>query len=338
MIAFRPLGFLSPPIHMFPAKHSAIAMTLPGQKAVPKPARAPGKIWVAEIWEASFSTGGANYQVFMYPCRDVRVYFGHLNTLSEKLMAAFKAGEAKCNSFADGTATVTTCRREGLTLTLEPGEIWGTGPDTAGIDFGVIDFRRPPAPFINLDHYDSYYPYYASPLDYFTPDVREALARKTGSVFGTRMRTAEPIGGTYMQDVAGTAQGNWFSPGKYYRNTTDLSPSLGLVHDYTDPAQPTLAIGTSIPGMGMGLYAFKPEPAGTINRDFAEVKAGGATYCYENFLTGQSAGGLPLARAAGALLIALPTAITLEIEFLPGASCAQAMAREPSAEAATFER
>jgi hypothetical protein len=27
------------------------------------------------------------------------------------------------------------------------------------------------------------------------------------------MRTADPVGGTYMQDLAGTAQGNWFLPG-----------------------------------------------------------------------------------------------------------------------------
>jgi len=30
-IAFRPLGFLAPPIHMLPAKHSAFSMALPGQ-------------------------------------------------------------------------------------------------------------------------------------------------------------------------------------------------------------------------------------------------------------------------------------------------------------------
>ena len=75
-IAFRPLDWLFPPIHIFPAKHSAFSMTLPGQKPKAQPVLAPGRVWVAEIWEASFSTGGANYQVFVYPCREVRVYLG----------------------------------------------------------------------------------------------------------------------------------------------------------------------------------------------------------------------------------------------------------------------
>lgn len=66
-LAFRPLGFQSTPIHMFPAKHSAFSMTLPGSVAVPKPVRAPGNVTVTEIYEASFSTGGRNYQVFLQP-------------------------------------------------------------------------------------------------------------------------------------------------------------------------------------------------------------------------------------------------------------------------------
>ena len=57
-LAFRPLGFLSPPIHLFPAKHSSFSMTLPGQAAVARPVRAPGRVWVKEIWEASSTTSG----------------------------------------------------------------------------------------------------------------------------------------------------------------------------------------------------------------------------------------------------------------------------------------
>lgn len=335
-IAFRPLGFLSHPIHVFPAKHSAFSMTLPGQKAVAKPVKAPGKVWVVEIWEATFSTGGANYQVFVYPCREVRVYFGHVATLSEKMIAEFKKGEPKCNSFADGTATVTTCRRENMTLTLEAGEPFGAGPDSAGVDFGVIDVRRKPAGFIVPEHYDSFYPYYASPLDYFTPEVKKVLESKTGNVFGTKMRTADPIGGTYMQDVAGTAQGNWFPPGKYHRNSTDLSPMMSLVHDYTDPTQPILSVGTSVQGTKAGLYSFKIEKEGVINRDFNEVKADGKTYCYENFASGQSAGGVPLNTTQGVFLVTLPSATTLKMEFVAGASCKAASAL--TANAAVFER
>jgi hypothetical protein len=60
MVAFRPLGFLSPGIHMFSAKHGALAMTWPGLTPVPKPVRAPGRVLAVEIWQASFSTEGSN--------------------------------------------------------------------------------------------------------------------------------------------------------------------------------------------------------------------------------------------------------------------------------------
>jgi len=336
--AFRPLGFQSPPIHIFPAKHSAFAMTKPGDKPVAKPFKSPGKMWVVEIWEASFSSGGKNYQVFTYPCNQVRIYWGHLVTLSEKLIAEYKRSEAKCNSFAEGTTTMTTCRREGLAIALEAGEEFGAGPDSAGVDLGVIDFRLKPAPFINIEHYDYFYPYYASPINYFTPEVKKVLEAKTGNVFGTKMRTTDPIGGTYMQDIPNTAQGNWFTGGKYHRTSTDLSPFLGLARDYTDPVQPIMAIGNSVKGMAMGLYSFTPQSAGKINRDFPDVKADGNIYCYDSFLQGQSAGGMPLGRANGILLMSLTSETTLKLEFVSGGKCDANAKYEFTASATNFER
>ena len=323
-IAFRPLGFLSPPIHMFPAKHSAFSITPPGATAVPVPVRSPGRVWVTEIWEATFSTGGGNYQIYLYPCVDVRVYFGHLVTLSDRLKGEMDKSPASCNSFQDGTAVVTTCRHTNLSVALDSGELMGTGPDSAGVDFGVMDRRRTPAAFVRLDHYDSFYPYWASPLDYFTPTSKATLERKTGHVFGAVFRTASPIGGTFMQDVAGTAQGNWFSPGKYHVNTTDLSPSLGLASDYVDPTQPVMAIGNSIPGLNMGLYSFAPETVGLVNRAFRDVHSDGNTYCYDRFLQGQTTGGLPLTRPNGVVLLTLPTETTLRVQLVAGGSCAAA--------------
>ncbi|OFW46973.1 MAG: hypothetical protein A3J29_09405 [Acidobacteria bacterium RIFCSPLOWO2_12_FULL_67_14b] len=336
-LAFRPLGFLSPPIHMFPAKHSAFGMSMPGTVAPKVPIRAPGRVWVKEIWEATFSTGGANYQVYVYPCNDVRVYFGHLATLSEKLLTEMQKVPASCNSFADGTALVTTCRHLDMAVPLESNEAMGTGPDTAGVDFGLVDFRRSPAAFIRLEHYDHFYPYWASPLDYFTADVRTQLAARTGSVFGSPLRTASPIGGSHAQDVAGTAQGNWFPPGVYHANTTDLGPMLGLASDYVDPSQPIMAIGSSIRGMAMGLYSFSVESQGLTNRAFRAVTADGNTYCFDRFRSGQSVGGLPLRQPAGVLLMSMPGDSTLRVELAPGSSCASA-SRAFTVGASTFER
>ena len=336
-LAFRPLGFLSPPIHMFPAKHSAFSMTVPGTTAIRVPVRAPGKVWVKEIWEASFSTGGQNYQLYVYPCTDVRVYFGHIVTLSEKLMSEMQKVPPSCNSFSEGTAIVTTCRHENMAVQLASNEPMGTGPDTAGVDFGLLDFRLPPAAFVRLDHYDHFYPNWASPIDYFTADVRSVIASKTGSVFGSPMRTANPIGGTFMQDIPATAQGNWFFPGVYHASSTDLSPSLGLASDYVDPGQPMMAIGTTVSGVSMGLYSFPGAGQGIVNRAFRDVRADGNTYCYERFLRGQSTGGLPLGQPNGVLLISMPSDTTLKMELAPGTSCT-AGSRASTASATMFER
>lgn len=336
-IAFRPLGFLSPPVHMFPAKHAAFSMTPPGEAVVPKPVRAPGRGWVKEIWEATFASGGKNYQLYVYPCADVRVYIGHVATLSAKLAAEIPKASPSCNAFGEGATKVTTCRHENMTVQVESGEQLGTGPDTAGIDFGVTDFRLPAASFVKSEHYDHFYGFSASPFDYFKPEVKIVLAAKTGHMLGTRVRTATPVGGTFMQDIAGTAQGNWFAPGKYMSIGADLTTALALVTDYVDPAQPIMSVGSSIDGMAMGVYSFAVAATGSTNRAFREVKPTGGTFCYETFLSGRSTGGLPLSRANGVLLMAMPSATTLKVELVSAGSCASAP-REFSAKAATFER
>lgn len=337
-IAFRPLGFMSVPIHMFPAKHSAFSMTPIGQTAIAKPVRSPGKTSVTEIYEATFSAGNKNYQVFMHPCREVRAYFGHLATISDKLLAEFRKEPPVCNSFVDGSGTTTTCRRERLNLPLDSGEVFGAGPDLAGVDFGTLDFRRSPAAFVNLSAYDGYYPYYASPLDFFTEALRLTIESKTGSVFGTRMRTVEPIGGSYMQDIAGTAQGNWFLPGRYMKNSTDLTSFLGLAHDYVDPSQPLMAAGSNIKGMVLGLYSYIPKATGVDNRDFGAIRPDGKIYCLDAFIEGQSVGGLPLNKPAGVLMLGLPSETTLMVELIAGNACSALLERNFSANATLYVR
>jgi len=170
------------------------------------------------------------------------------------------------------------------------------------------------------------------------PGPRKALEAKTGHVFGARWRTSEPIGGTYAQDVPGAAQGNWFVPGLSFRTSTDPSPFLGLAHDYVDPTQPMIAIGSSVKGLPMGLYSFSVQRAGSINRDFRDITSDGKIYCYDQFAQGQSHGGLPLRPAAGALLMTLPSPTTLRVEFVAGAACANTVGPAFTASATLYER
>src|SRR3970040_2857741 len=111
----------------------------------------------------------------------------------------------------------------------------------------------------------------------------------------------------YMQDLPPTAQGNWFFPGIYLRDAPDVSPLLSLAHDYVDPSQPLFSIGSSIQGVNAGLYTFRIESQGLVNRDFSEVRADGQTYCYENLSPERPAGGMPVGQLSGILLISMPS-------------------------------
>ena len=314
-IAFRPLGWLSPPTHVFPAKHHSFTMALPGQPSPKKPVRAPGTIWVTEVWRIAFSSGGTNYQVYFQPCRQFRGYFFHLSSIAAKLESALASSSPACDAFGDGIGgTITRCRHQQLEVGLLAGEPLGIGTDAAGVDFGATDQRAQPAGFIRPEHYPSDYGQYVSPVDYFSAEVKAALVARLGSVFGTRPRTADPLVGSYMQDRAGTAQGNWFRPGFYWNTGGDIAGALALVHDYVDPAQPVFSVGNSIPGLAMGLYSFVPRTAGRVNRNFGDVSADGSVFCYESFLSGQTAGGVGLGNPRGIVLIRLPTPTTLQVE------------------------
>src|SRR3989304_8930256 len=103
-------------------------------------------------------------------------------------------------------------------------------------------------------------------------------------------------------------------------------------------SQPIMAIGNSIKGVNMGLYSFRVATDGLVNRDFGEVKADGRTYCYDSFVQGQSAGGMPLGRPSGILLVSMPSDTTLKVELVAGSSRSAVANRALTGNATTFER
>lgn len=327
-LAFRPLGWTSPTIHVFPAKHSNFALALPGQAPPVRPVVSPGRVWVTEVNSASYgTTGKVGYGITFYPCRDYKAYFGHLSGISERLLAADRSGQPQCNPpYLTGGTLVTGCRTI-VSVELAPGEAVGVSGDAAGVDFGAIDFRIPPLPFAEPRHYcppvadgtvrfeGCELLHYVSPVTSFRADVRAVLESKIGSYDGTVMRTAAPKHGEYMQDRPGTARGNWFLPGKDL-SVPFLQPDefIALVHEYVDPAQPIISVGTTLRGVTPGVYTFAPRSSGLVDRDFADVRSDGNVYCYEGFRSGRTVGGIGVGDPGGILIVQLPTPTTLRIE------------------------
>jgi hypothetical protein len=320
-LAFRPLGFVSLPVHIFPAKHSSFSFGPPGEPAPERTVRFPGRVWVTQVTSTRFPAGNSGYQVVFYACREFRAYLYHLKDINERVKAAFEGGSPRCYDYVDQTGTIVKC--EGRVFVEAQG--------------GENDLRVAPDGFVNLQHYPFDYPYYVSPVDYYPPELRERFAAKLASFDGAAPRTAEPRVGSYRPDIAGTAQGNWFFPGVYARDATDWSPSVALVHDYIDPAQPVFSIGTKVEGVRMGLYTFEPRESGRVNRDFAAVRGDGI-YCYEGMRGGRTAGMLPAGRLDGVLLVALEGDAGLKMERREAASCDAAAPWTFTAAATLFER
>jgi len=334
--AFRPLGFPQPPIHIFGAKHSAFTINLPGQPAVSgRPVRFPSDATVTEIVSTE-SAAGSGYQVTFAPCRDLKSYLFHLGTIATALENAFKASAPTCQDFDFGAAGGRTRKCSArLSLAVRAGDPVGGSDAFAGVDWGLVDYRVT-LPYANPKRYDGDYPHIGSPVDYAAPDVRTQLEARLGSIDASVRRTADPKAGTVMQDVPGTAQGNWFTGDANFMNTTDFGPFLGLLHDFVDPDVPIVSMGTSVRGMSMGIYTFVPRPTGVVNRDFRDVRPDGQTYCYEQFQGGRTRSGLNLATASGVLVMTMPTPTSLRVELQAGPTCASA--RLPGANAFTFDR
>ena len=82
--------------------------------------------------------------------------------------------------------------------------------------------------------------------------------------------------GSYLQDVPGTAQGNWFLSGIREKNPED--PHLARLHSNIHPARAVFSVGTSIRDLRSGKYEVLPVEKGLLDRDFKDITPDGYTY------------------------------------------------------------
>jgi hypothetical protein len=331
--ALRPLGYLSPPSQVFPLPQSAFVLGKAGDAhAVIK---FPAKGWVTSIVEQTLP--GHVYTLSFAPCRDLKAVIGHVGTLAGRLATEMAKATPSCQDIDTGGSVAHRCDYD-LHIEVASGDVLGQSGDTGRVDFSVSDARLKPAAFVEPAHYGREWLFAAAPAGYFTTALRTSLEGKLASDDGQSRRTVDPKSGAYVQDVAGTAQGNWFLPARNLTNSSDTGAFLALVHDYVDPAQPLLSVGNAIPGLAGGLYAFTPVTTGAINRDFSDVKPDAGVFCFDGFSAGRSAGGLALADPGGAVLIAMPGPRALHIEKAAGKKCAELGTPTLSDTAAVFER
>src|SRR5262245_17061885 len=238
-----PLGVMSGGGHLFPGPHLGLHPFRGQGGQVAVPVVSPGSIVITEVRRTLYGEGTSSafsdFALFFFPCADVRMHRGHLSSLDPSLLSQIGSwSAADCSPpYTVGGVSVTQCGKR-VAVNVERGAPLGTMVGT--MDWGATD-RRSPLGFVNASRMGGNIPfgqnYVVCPVDYLPPTVRASVHNLFGE--GTRRRTAEPVCGTVMQDVPGTAQGRWF-----VNDDVDERVHLALVRDYIDPVTAAFSVGT----------------------------------------------------------------------------------------------
>ena len=293
--ALAPIGFVSPPGHVFPNDHMGFYYVKDNHNVI---IYSPGNIFLTEIKSNIYNQGQANessdYALSFGINGESSLVFGHISQLSPKLMAAFGNSGMVCEEYQAGNATIKACKKS-VSINLKAGEIIGYSNKVLGqqaMDMGMYVNNKP-----------------VSPLDYFAPAIRKQLESRVMGAPNTYndglVRTTEPIGGEAQQDIPGTLQGIWLQKG--FPKSPE-SKHIAFVKDYITPEKLQISLGNSVPIFGPGVWKFDQQNTGNINRAFVDVNEVGKTYCYDPlYLNG---GGWP----NNSLILRLEDTKTLVVE------------------------
>lgn len=286
-----PLGEIGPTGgHVIPTKHvyfMAPAKNIEEQTDVD--VYSPGDLTITyvERWD-NITRGYTDYNIYTSPCSDVEVNFYHLNDLNPKIANAFNKDE-HCQNYQGGQTSFKFCGQIIKGVQIKAGDILGKANPAKKdsikqfFDFEMSDHRTPELKFANPSRWTGGFDFkhIVCPIDYFAPELRtKLLSEMAGYNQPEFKRTTEPLCGEYMQDIAGTAQGVWFKPGKIADNEENFD--ISLVHHNALPQKAVFSIGTqAVSTIEGGAYPFDPQQTGLINRDFKDITANGQTYCFE---------------------------------------------------------
>ncbi len=304
--------------HTLPTKH--VYLNVPfervGQVRRPavtdQPVVAPGDMIITVVrWETrdeldeegEFVAARDDYSLFARSCDDVRMYFYHLNSVSDAILSAEGSLDSEeggeCRYDEDGAVRECAAR---ISVQVAAGEVIGTVFRTGyvGLDWGVIDERREvgflsPARYIpptktSPDSYSE--PIRAEmrssmnnarcPLDLYEDEaIERELKELLGGVKGYTKSLFDPPCGAVNFDLAGTARGHWFVGAD--TTASDQELVLALVNYYVDPSVPLFSPGRALADLPEDNYTFEVAASGRINRRFEDVTPG-ATYCWHGLL------------------------------------------------------
>lgn len=293
MYEIYPLGGIGPPGHTLPTMHMYLHLNAGQSSTEIFPLLAPGDIYITNISSDSddIEPSRTEYVINFSLCEEVTGYFNHVKELSDELAAAI--AQVECEQWTTNPGNI--CSKNFFLEVAAGTQIGGVGHLQGNFDLGMRD-TRVELDFANKTRYTSKAANVVCPFDYFANDIRNTL-------MGKIKRTADPVCGKVMYDIAGTLQGNWY----YASGATDGSGSehLAFVFNNHNPQTPLISVGGTF--ADPKIWNITTTVSGTKNRKFSEVTADGNTYCYDE-------GG------SERIVMAMPSDEELKIEYQVG-SC-----------------
>ncbi len=304
-----PLGHVQPTGHTFPTDH--IYFYSSTSTAYTPPVYAPADVHITEIASYRYLNASpvfTDYNVTFYACQNFRGVYGHVRNLTATLSNVIAQGGGSCFTYGTGGSSIERCAYN-TNIAVNSGTLLGYVQTSGTLDFGAIDTRITPIPYVSPSRRSTYQLYTVCPVDYFTPALKSTMEAKLGRFDGGYMRVTAPICGTIDEDVANTAKGYWYKPGS---PDSPEDPHLSLINNNVYAPQQTISVGNSLPNSS-GYWAIftANSGAGQVNREFSEVTADGNTYCYDSFFD-------PIGQAIGAggptFILRMLTSSTLRFE------------------------
>jgi hypothetical protein len=311
-----PLGNVDPPDHTMPTDH--MYMMYPYGDMSQKEIYAPADIVITAVsYSREIFNGtdrGGDYRIDFYPCNELKVIYGHVDVLNEKIKAAIgtpeSPGSGQCNTSTQATSEITNCMWD-TDIKLSAGELLGTAN---GWDLWAT-YEGSKGKVLSQDYYHNTDA--VCPLDYWAPDLQAQLYTKV-------LRTAEPRCGQAYQDKSGTLQGGWFAHKDPNKAKTDWSSHFSLTHHSVSNIGQVAVAGTIADQF---MYNFTPKSGGTVNVEPSKTVKD-TLYCYQHegnprFPNGRMAG-------TGKILLKMSNDHTMLIEHKPGSCTANESLSNPT--------
>ena len=322
-----PLGNMDPSPHVFPTDHIYFHPEYDNETGINEEVNvyAMGDMWITSIISSQNTINGevlhTDYSIDFSPCKEISGYFIHMTTLSEKLQNAFDENKGSCNNSSTGGRDYESCQAR-VEVKVSAGEKIATagGLKTQGaFDLGMLDYRIEPLYHINESRWKSEkHKYTVCPFDQFVSPLREELMATFSDMNGNPIVGKDDVCGRIDFDIAGTAQGAWFTKG--FKGFSPEDTHLALAPHNYEVGKQTFSIGQSVGGVEADTYLFTPQDSGIVDLDFSKVVPG-KTYCYE--LTAYENRYDPANQKATsfAMHIYMPDEETLHIEKAAATNC-----------------